>query len=277
MAFLQFENSVEDCLKRMASESTFDHWQRIHAMTRRLADVKQTAQQLRMKTEKELGERFTQLEKLKASYKLPLGVSYCQSEAQFEQEYQRLFGNESEISMDLEWTQEEGPVGWQASVFQWIWEFFGLMPPRIRTIQIAQSSGVIVYQICTRTCPRKVKEILLAEDIMKFGVGIQSDINMVREVWGLGVSNAMGIGSITLEEHPKRWQQTKALNQQPGMQKLAVVYLDRRIEKHSNNFHSGWSAPVLSEKQLEYAAIDAYASYQILERIRVEEDGEAIL
>ncbi|KAF8315533.1 uncharacterized protein EI90DRAFT_3021925 [Cantharellus anzutake] len=164
-------------------ERAYEHWERANMVQTMIAARKQEIQKTRTEASKELTRDFEHLEASMPPYELPVPIAYCTGVQQFEKEYDKRFGNAREIFVDMEWSKVTGRF---TILYR---RMMGQTLNRISTIQFAHSSGVIVYQLETSACPTKIKQILTAGHVTKYGVGIRSDMKTAEEVWGFSMAN----------------------------------------------------------------------------------------
>lgn len=105
--------------------------------------------------------------------------------------------------------------------------------------------------------PQSVKHFLSNPNLSFVGVEVQRDVTKLRNEYGLQFTNIAAVRDETLKRFPSMF------NGKPGLKDVAnrIVGLDMPKPEHVSQ--SNWEARVLDDKQIEYATIDAYASFKI--------------
>jgi len=104
--------------------------------------------------------------------------------------------------------------------------------------------------------PEEIISIFQNDDIIKAGVAIRDDIKALQKI------NRF---------QPASFIELSAMARASGLQvesvkKLAGLLLGFRISKSAQT--SNWEAPTLTEKQLEYAATDAWVCLEIYRHLK---------
>ncbi|XP_021857525.2 uncharacterized protein [Spinacia oleracea] len=89
------------------------------------------------------------------------------------------------------------------------------------------------------------------------GVEVADDVAKLRDEYGLVCGNSKDFQAHALSVWPNRWYR------KPGLKVLAKDIAGLTMVKPIHVCRSDWQARVLSNEQVEYACIDAYASYKI--------------
>ena len=80
------------------------------------------------------------------------------------------------------------------------------------------------------------------------------------------VAKAQTFGQVAKKLWPGRFQG-------PSLKELALEIVGLNMRKPKDISMSNWEARLLNEAQIEYACIDAYASYRIGHKLLMEEYG----
>ncbi|KAM0906886.1 hypothetical protein ACQ4PT_016483 [Festuca glaucescens] len=138
-------------------------------------------------------------------------------------------------------------------------------------IQLCYGENVLVYHIyhADEKCP-KLRDFLWGWRYIFAGFCIAEDKNVLGRA-DLPVHNLKDIQQIWRDPE-KSWKRTQ------GLKDVAAAIIDPYYEQMKDGFgnteHSMWAnAPPLPEKHLEYAARDAYATYEVYRRLDVYERG----
>ncbi|XP_055814871.1 3'-5' exonuclease-like [Solanum dulcamara] len=141
------------------------------------------------------------------------------------------------VGLDIEWRPNFNPVA---------------------TIQLCVGDYCIIYQIIhSNNIPRRLRKFLKNDDYRFVGVGIRSDVDKLWEDYGLEVSNTVDLREWAAEELNKK----KLLNS--GLKGLGKKIAGIEIEKPKNVTTSAWDRRWLSRKQICYACLDAYLSFEV--------------
>ncbi|QHO57393.1 hypothetical protein HN51_011985 [Arachis hypogaea] len=109
-----------------------------------------------------------------------------------------------------------------------------------------------------------LKNFLMNPNFAFVGVEVGDDISKIRNEYDLNCGAHADIRELAMEKWPGRFRR-------PGLKDLAkdVVGLSMKKPKHVSM--SNWEARVLSIEQVEYACIDAYASYKIGHKLLMDD------
>ncbi|KAM0822199.1 hypothetical protein ACQ4PT_071650 [Festuca glaucescens] len=131
-------------------------------------------------------------------------------------------------------------------------------------IQLCYGENVLVYHIyhADEKCP-KLRDFLWGWRYIFAGFCIAEDKNVLGRA-DLSVHNLKDIQQIW-RDHEKSWKRTQ------GLKDVAAAIIDPYYEEMKDGFgnteHSMWAnTPPLPDKHLEYAARDAYATYEVYRR-----------
>ena len=125
----------------------------------------------------------------------------------------------------------------------------------ISLIQVAIPNKVFLLRTIKDGMTDSVKELLENESILKVGIGLLDDYNLLNR---LRKFNKAGFEDLndTLEDLGA---------QNIGARNLAAMILDIRISKSAQT--SNWELDMLSEKQIRYAATDAWICLEIYNKL----------
>lgn len=122
-------------------------------------------------------------------------------------------------------------------------------PPAL--IQIGDDSCVYLFRICKTKTFAPLLPLLESEAVLKSGVGIKDDVKKLKEM-----EDFQSAGFVEITET------TKQLGyENRGLRALAGLLLEGRISKAAQV--SNWERDELSQKQLLYAATDAWISREL--------------
>lgn len=134
-------------------------------------------------------------------------------------------------------------------------------PPAL--IQLASEDRVYLFRICKIQSLAPLLPILESPDILKSGVAIKDDVKELRAMEPFEPAGFVEIADLT----------TKLGYTNKGLRALAALLLGGRISKAAQV--SNWARPELDNRQIRYAATDAWISREIYLRALSEADGSA--
>ena len=132
-------------------------------------------------------------------------------------------------------------------------------PPAL--IQLATEHCVYLFRISKTKTFDPLLPILESSDILKTGVAIKDDVKELRAMEDFTPSGFIEIADITV----------KLGYENRGLRALAGLLLQGRISKAAQV--SNWARPELDNKQVRYAATDAWISREIYRQAVAEQDS----
>ena len=132
-------------------------------------------------------------------------------------------------------------------------------PPAL--IQLATEYCVYLFRISKTETFDPLLPILESPDILKTGVAIKDDVKELRAMEDFTPGGFVEIADITV----------KLGYENRGLRALAGLLLQGRISKAAQV--SNWARPELDNKQVRYAATDAWISREIYRRAMAERES----
>ncbi|KAL2941677.1 Werner Syndrome-like exonuclease [Bienertia sinuspersici] len=136
------------------------------------------------------------------------------------------------------------------------------MNNKAATLQLCINTKCLIIQlIYLNYVPQSLKDFLstkLYDNVTFVGVEIESDVAKLRREYGLICGQMKDL-----------YKRVGMNRQKIGLKNLAWEVVGLVISKPKHVTMSNWEARVLSEEQIEYACIDAYASYKIANKLMV--------
>ncbi|MEN8135007.1 MAG: 3'-5' exonuclease [Thermodesulfobacteriota bacterium] len=126
-------------------------------------------------------------------------------------------------------------------------------------IQLAGEKTVYIFQLQHIKFPANLREILADKTIIKTGVAIDHDLLQLQRFEPFMEGGFAGLARLAKNAGIKNH----------GLRGLAAVLLNFRISKSAQR--SNWGNDTLSNKQINYAATDAWVGREIF--LRLEEMG----
>ncbi|HEX6890992.1 MAG TPA: 3'-5' exonuclease [Chryseolinea sp.] len=127
---------------------------------------------------------------------------------------------------------------------------------KVALLQLAIPNKVFLFRIHQTGLPHEIRSIFENPDIIKAGVAIHDDIKALQKI-----NKFQPVSFIELSTMAK----ASGL-QVESVKKLAGLLLGFRISKSAQT--SNWEAPSLTDKQVEYAATDAWVCLEIYQHLK---------
>ncbi|XP_055814896.1 uncharacterized protein LOC129884637 [Solanum dulcamara] len=132
------------------------------------------------------------------------------------------------------------------------------------TLQLCIDNTCLIVQLFyLDEIPQILKKFLANPDFTFVGVEVGEDILKLKNEYGFVCSSQADIRDVAKNKWPGRFSR-------PGLKDLASEICGLFMPKPKHVCQSNWEARVLSEAQVEYACIDAYASYKIGSKLLME-------
>ncbi|XP_042497643.1 Werner Syndrome-like exonuclease, partial [Macadamia integrifolia] len=133
------------------------------------------------------------------------------------------------------------------------------------TLQLCVNNKCIILQLFYMDyIPQSSKDFLNDPTFTFVGVDIDEDVEKLRNGYGLNCSSTTDLRELAREKWAGRWSHPL----QPGLKVPAKEVVALSMEKpEALTWQSNWEDRELSQEQIEYACIDAYASYRIGEKM----------
>lgn len=127
---------------------------------------------------------------------------------------------------------------------------------KVSLLQIAIPDKVFLVRLNQTGFTKHIIDFLENDSLIKAGVGIRDDIKAMQKLSRF---------------EPGGFTELSALAKEAGLQvesvkKLSALLLGFRISKGAQT--SNWEAPTLTQKQLEYAATDAWVCLEIYKKLK---------
>lgn len=126
----------------------------------------------------------------------------------------------------------------------------------VSLLQIALSDAVYLIRIHQTGLGDEIIGFFENEHIQKLGVGLRDDLIFLRRI-----KEFTPAGFVELNELVN-----KINIEANGLRKLTAIILGFRISKNAQV--SNWEAPILNEKQIIYAATDAWVCLEMFKKLR---------
>jgi ribonuclease D len=118
-------------------------------------------------------------------------------------------------------------------------------------LQLASDKEVFIFQLKHLGLAKPLREILADSAIIKAGVSLDYDIHELKKLSPFKAAGFIDLGKLA----------KKAGIKNHGLRGLAAVFLGIRISKGAQT--SNWSRDILTRKQIQYAATDAWVGRKL--------------
>ncbi|KAJ8748667.1 hypothetical protein K2173_008112 [Erythroxylum novogranatense] len=128
------------------------------------------------------------------------------------------------------------------------------------TLQLCVDTDCLIIQLFYLDyIPATLTDFLKDSNVTFVGVEVSRDVDKLSDDYGLETEdNIVDVREMSLQRWPGFFT-----SRQPGLKEIASQVLGLYMEKPRHITRSNWQVRVLSDEQIEYACIDAYASYRI--------------
>ncbi|KAK4264439.1 hypothetical protein QN277_025618 [Acacia crassicarpa] len=133
-------------------------------------------------------------------------------------------------------------------------------------LQLCVENTCLILQLChlNDDVPENLKKFLADPNFTFVGVQVKNDTKKLRE-YGLECgNNVVDVLDVAKRDWPERFSLS-------GLKHLAKELVGLEMRKNKKVTMSDWHVRDLSYEQIEYACIDAYASYWIGHKLLVED------
>lgn len=118
-------------------------------------------------------------------------------------------------------------------------------------VQIAASRAVYLFQLAQMDFSHALAEAFGNAQLIKAGIALDRDLIDLRKLFPLEAKSFLDLGDVAKHRGMK----------QTGVRNLAGLFLGDRITKSMQT--SNWAQPRLTEKQIRYAATDAWVCREL--------------
>ncbi|KAJ8421647.1 hypothetical protein Cgig2_019220 [Carnegiea gigantea] len=131
------------------------------------------------------------------------------------------------------------------------------MSNKTATLQLCIDTKCLIVQLFyVDYIPHSLRDFLSSLDFVFVGVEVADDATKLRTEYGLECGRTEDVRAAAMRRWPYRFRR-------PGLKDLASEVVGLRMNKTKRVTLSDWQARILTEEQVQYACIDAYASYRL--------------
>jgi len=127
---------------------------------------------------------------------------------------------------------------------------------KVAVLQLATPEKAYLFRLTSTGVTQGMKELFENPNILKIGVAIRDDIKALQALKKFTPHGFVELTTLTKE----------AGLEAEGVKKLTALILGFRISKSAQT--SNWEAPKLDEKQITYAATDAWVCLKMYEALK---------
>jgi ribonuclease D len=121
----------------------------------------------------------------------------------------------------------------------------------VSLVQLATHKKAFLFQLRNGNLADELVEVFVNESVRKVGIGIRDDLRKLKELKEFEEKAFVDLGEIASEKGIIQF----------GARALSARYLGRKIVKSAQK--TNWARPDLTDKQLNYAATDAWVCLKI--------------
>jgi ribonuclease D len=132
-------------------------------------------------------------------------------------------------------------------------------------LQFSTTEKAFIFQSHVTESHSAIVELLKSDEVTKIGFGLGGDLHQISNRFGIRPS-----GIVDLDRSFKQLGYRNAV----GAKSAIAILFNRKLAKSKSVTTSNWSAKELSERQLIYAANDAYAAIMVFHALREEEKNQ---
>ncbi len=126
---------------------------------------------------------------------------------------------------------------------------------RVALLQLSTPERCFLFRLCRIRFDRAIQRLLEDEKILKIGAAVDGDLHALQ-----AIRRFQSAGFIDLQKISDQWG-----IEEKSLRKLSAIVLGKRVSKAQRL--SNWEAVQLTDKQLIYAATDAWVCTQIYDRL----------
>jgi ribonuclease D len=131
-------------------------------------------------------------------------------------------------------------------------------------VQFATATEAYIFQVHRRECRAPLLALLQSEAVLKVGFGLSSDHGQIHANLGIRLRAVLDLNRVFRKE---------GYGSSLGVRAAVGLVLKQRFHKSKKITTTNWAVQRLNEKQLLYAANDAYAALRVLQALDLPRDA----
>lgn len=128
-------------------------------------------------------------------------------------------------------------------------------------VQFALTDKAYIFLLHRKECEEAAAELISSRQLLKVGFGLKNDHGQIRSRLGLSLNHVLDLDQVFRK---------RGYRQLIGVRGAIGVLFEQSFKKSKATTTSNWALHELSERQLLYAANDAYAALKIMEALQAE-------
>jgi ribonuclease D len=140
----------------------------------------------------------------------------------------------------------------------------GVISDGPHVVQFALDDCAYIFQLHRRECRAVLIEILASEAVLKVGFGLRSDHKEIRAKLGITLRAVLDMNDVFRKD---------GYRGTTGARAAVAIVMQQKFHKSKAVTTSNWSLPLLSPKQLLYAANDAYVAIKVLTALNLAREA----
>ena len=128
-------------------------------------------------------------------------------------------------------------------------------------VQFALTDKAYLFQLHRDNCEKAAAEMISSKDVLKVGFGLKNDHGQIRKRLDITLNHVLDLDQIFRK---------LGYRSQIGVRGAIGVLLKQCFKKSKKTTTSNWALPELNQRQMLYAANDAFAALKIMEALETE-------
>lgn len=129
-------------------------------------------------------------------------------------------------------------------------------------VQLTTLGHAYIFQLFREESHRFIAEIIESTHVIKVGFGLQSDKSHLRRKLGIKPKAILDMDKVFRQQGYRK---------ELGVKAAVAILFQQKFQKSKSATMSNWSAKILKDNQLLYAANDAYAALKVLSVMHIDE------
>lgn len=130
-------------------------------------------------------------------------------------------------------------------------------------VQFSLTDKAYIFLLHHSECEKASAKLIASNKLLKVGFGLKNDHGQIRSRLGITLDHVLDLDLVFRK---------RGYRQLIGVRGAIGVLFEQSFKKSKATTTSNWALPKLSQKQLLYAANDAYAALKIMEALQAEGD-----